>query len=206
MIDLGRETIMSSRCHAQSLPKLAENIYLCLRRLEHNQMSDAILEGLTNPESVVVPFPAQSKDGKRKWDQMWGKSVINYGYVALPRLLLDGQRRLGLSATQTLVLIHLANQWWEPGRNPWPSKARLANLLGLSARQVQRILGELEMAGFICRVSRFRGNKGQTSNEFDLSGLVEKLKKLEPEFSAVRKEASENRAKVQRRGGLKVSS
>lgn len=165
-----------------------------------NQIAVEIGNALDSP--VVVPFPSKHVDGKRKWDQMWGKSVVGYGYVALPRLLLDGQRRLGLNATQMLILIHLANQWWEPGKNPWPSKARLANSLGLSSRQVQRVLGELENAGFISRKQRFRANKGQTSNEFDLSGLVSKLQQLEPEFSAARKASSEMKANVQKRGGL----
>ena len=148
-----------------------------------NQIAVEIGNALDSP--VVVPFPSKHVDGKRKWDQMWGKSVVGYGYVALPRLLLDGQRRLGLNATQMLILIHLANQWWEPGKNPWPSKARLANSLGLSSRK-----------------QRFRANKGQTSNEFDLSGLVLKLQQLEPEFSAARKASSEMKANVQKRGGL----
>lgn len=153
--------------------------------------------------SVVIAFPDKGKVEKRNWDKMWGKSVIDYGYLALPRLLLEAQRRLGLSATQILILIHLANLWWNPGENPWPSKARLANSLGLSSRQVQRILGDLEQGGFIARKERFRANgMGQTSNEFDLSGLVGKLKALEPEFAKVRKETSEMRGKVQKRGGL----
>jgi Helix-turn-helix domain len=156
-----------------------------------------------DPDLVVVPFPTKEKEGKRKWDKMWGKAVVDYGYVALPRLLLEGQRRLGLNATQMLILIQLANLWWDPGKNPWPSKARLANSLGLSPRQVQRIIGELEQGGFIARKERFRANgMGQTSNEFDLSGLVAKLNVLEPEFTRVRKETSELRNKVQKRGGL----
>jgi DNA-binding transcriptional regulator YhcF (GntR family) len=156
--------------------------------------------------TVVVPFPTKEKDGKRNWDRMWGKPVVDYGYVALPRLLLEGQRRLGLNATQMLVLIQLANLWWDPGKNPWPSKARLANSLGLSPRQIQRIIGELEQAGLILRKERFRANRmGQTSNEFDLSGLVSKLKALEPEFTKARRDASEIKNKVQKRGGLSAA-
>jgi DNA-binding transcriptional regulator YhcF (GntR family) len=159
-----------------------------------------------NVDRVVVPFPTKEKEGKRKWDKMWGKSVVDYGYVALPRLLLEGQRRLGLNSTQMMILIQLANLWWDPGKNPWPSKARLANSLGLSPRQVQRIIGELEQGGFVARRERFRANTmGQTSNEFDLSGLVAKLNALEPEFAKVRKETSELRSKVQKRGGLSAA-
>ena len=153
--------------------------------------------------AVVVPFPEKDKKDQRKWDKMWSKPVIDYGYAALPRLLFDAQARLGLNATQMIVLLHLANLWWDPGMNPWPSKDRLAKSLGLSKRQVQRILADLETAGFVSRKPRFRANHGgQTSNEFDLGGLVAKLKALEPEFAKARKAASEIREKVKKRGGL----
>lgn len=166
---------------------------------------DEVTKALQNPVplSVIVPFPTKKKDDQRKWDKMWGKAVIDYGYVALPRLLFDAQTRLGLNATQMLILLQLANMWWDPGKNPWPSKDKLAKSLGLSSRQVQRILGDLEAAGFISRKARFRANgKGQTSNEFDLTGLVHKLKALEPEFAKARKSISEIREKVKKRGGL----
>jgi DNA-binding transcriptional regulator YhcF (GntR family) len=167
--------------------------------------NDEIVDALSNPVAagVVLPFPTKKGDDQRKWDKMWGKAVIDYGYVALPRLLFEGQTRLGLNATQMLILLQLANKWWDPGNNPWPSKDSLAKSLGLSSRQVQRILGDLEAAGFIARKARFRANgKGQTSNEFDLSGLVQKLKALEPEFTKARKVSSDIRNKVKRRGGL----
>jgi hypothetical protein len=41
---------------------------------------------------------------------------------------------------------------------------------------------------------------GQTSNAYDLSGLVSKLQALAPEFAA----AAEAKRKVERRGGLKT--
>jgi hypothetical protein len=162
---------------------------------------DVVREMLEN--AVVVPFPEKAKEGKRKWDQMWGRDVVGYGYLAVPRLLLEAQRRLGLSATQMMLLLHLANYWWDPGKNPWPSKARLAHFLNLSQRQVQRIIGDLEEAGFLKRVERFRADgRGQTSNEYDLSGLVAKLKSLEPEFTTARKQAHSLRHQVQKRRGI----
>lgn len=157
--------------------------------------------------AVVVPFPNISKDGKRKWDRMWGRDVISYGYLAVPRLLLESQRRLGLSSTQVMILLHLCNYWWDADKKPWPAKAKLAHFLNLSTRQIQRILTDLEDAGFIQRTARFRSNgRGQTSNEYDLSGLVSKLKALEPEFSRARKQAAALRQKVQRPGGLASSA
>jgi len=47
-------------------------------------------------------------------------------------------------------------------------------------------------------IYRHAEHKGKLSNEYDLSGLVEKLKKLAPEII----EASEMKKKVTRKGGL----
>jgi predicted transcriptional regulator len=170
--------------------------------MEANMSLDDVKAALDN--AVVVPFPKSGKDGKRKWDRMWGREVVSYGYVAVPRLILEGQRRLGLSSTHAMVLLHLCNYWWEPDKKPWPAKRKLAHFLNLGERQIQRIIGELEDAGFLKRNPRFRADaRGQTSNEYDLSGLVRKLQALEPEFREARKQAAALRQRVQRPGGLK---
>ena len=55
----------------------------------------------------------------------------------VPSPLLRAQRRLGLSPTQLAVLMQLCDFWWDSERKPYPSKATLAERLGLSPRQVQ---------------------------------------------------------------------
>jgi DNA-binding HxlR family transcriptional regulator len=76
--------------------------------------------------------------------------------------------------------------------------------MNLGPRQIQRYLTELEDAGFIERVERYAGHKGQQSNEYNLTGLVKKLQKLEPEFSEVKEQAKEQAKSVVKRGGLAV--
>ncbi len=49
------------------------------------------------------------------------------------------------------------------------------------------------------RIERRAAHRGKLSNEYDLTGLVERLKKLEPEF----KEVEDMKKQVRRRGGLK---
>jgi DeoR/GlpR family transcriptional regulator of sugar metabolism len=101
-----------------------------------------------------------------------------------------------------MLLLQLADYWWHRAQMPFPSKAALAERMGLSQRQIQRYLTELEKGEFIERVERFAGHKGQQSNEYDMTGLVKKLKKLEPEFSQVREQAKEQAKNVVKRGGL----
>jgi hypothetical protein len=54
--------------------------------------------------------------------------------------------------------------------------------MGKSPRQIQRYLTELEEAGLIKRIERFKGHKAQTTNGYALDGLVAKLKEIEPQF------------------------
>jgi hypothetical protein len=55
---------------------------------------------------------------------------------------------------------------------------------------VLRYIEQLEGAGFIKRIARYRGYGVQTANAYSLDGLVKKLKAVEPEFSKL---AEQNR-------------
>jgi len=148
--------------------------------------------------SNVVPLlqKMSSRSSERKWE----KAVCDLGFSIVPSLIFRAQARLGLNATQLAVLLQLADYWWDQERHPYPSKTTLGERLQLSPRQVQRYISELETAGFVKRISRFATHKGRLSNQYDLSGLVAKLKKLEPEF----REAEDRRKQVSKRGGLGI--
>jgi len=126
--------------------------------------------------------PAKRGAGNGASADKWGAKVIALGFCILPSLLLRAQRRLRLSPTQLAVLIQLADFWWDAGRKPFPKKADLAQRLGLSDRQVQRYIAELEEAGFVKRIERRASHRGKISNEYDLQGLVDKLAAIEPDF------------------------
>lgn len=149
------------------------------------------------PGAAVIPL--RSAAG-RSIDRKWGSAVVKIGFCVVPSLLLRAQQRLGLNPTQLAVLLQLADYWWEKDRKPYPSKEALSDRLGLSERQVQRYTAELEQAGFIRRIERRAPHGGKLSNEYDLSGLVDKLKQLEPDFRQVK----EMKRQVARRGGLRA--
>jgi len=148
----------------------------------------------TKANVVQLRPTATAPESERKW----GKAVMKLGFSILPSLIFRAQRRLGLSPTQLAVLLQLADYWWDEGRKPYPGKTALAERLALSPRQVQRHIADLEKAGFVQRIERRAQHRGKLTNAYDLAGLVEKLKKLEPEF----REVQEMRRKVSRRGGL----
>jgi DNA-binding transcriptional ArsR family regulator len=151
----------------------------------------------TAKDANVVPLHPQKSD--RKSEKKWGSSVMKLGFCIVPSVLLRAQQRLGLNPTQLAVLLQLADYWWDPNRKPFPSKQALSDRLGLGPRQIQRHIADLEAAGLVKRIERRAAHRGKISNEYDLSGLVERLKKIAPEID----KANEIKRQSTRRGGIK---
>lgn len=149
---------------------------------------------------IVTLHPAKATQASEK---KWGKPVMKLGFSIVPSLLLRAQQRMGLSPTHLAVLLQLADYWWDQERKPYPSKKALSERLGIGPRQVQRYIAELEKAGLVTRIERRATHKGKLSNAYDLSGLVERLKALEPEFREVQEEAKARKRQVARPGGLR---
>lgn len=155
----------------------------------------------TNTAEVLQLRKTEPKT-EREAEKKWGVAVMDLGYSQVPSLIFRAQARLGLSAVQLALLLHLVDYWWKHAQMPFPNKATLAERMNLSPRQIQRYLTELETAEFIKREERFAVHRGQQSNIYHLDGLVKKLKKLEPEFSEVKEQAIEQAKNVAKRGGL----
>ena len=156
--------------------------------------------------SNVVKLP-EKKEAAKTSEKKWGKAVMKLGFNMFPSLLLRAQRRLGLNPTQLAVIIQLTDFWWDSGRFPYPSKQALSDRLGIKPRQVQRHLADLETAGLIKRIERkSQSHSGKSTNIYDLSGLVNRLKELAPEFQKVEDEARDQRRQVKRRGGVAKKS
>lgn len=151
-----------------------------------------------NTDNVVQMHPKEALESDKKW----GAAVMKLGYTMVPSLIFWAQARLNLNATQLTLLLHLADFWWRRDTMPYPSKAELAERMRLSERQIQRLMAELEADNFIERKSRFHYKGGQQNNEYNMNGLVKKLKKLEPEFTKVRAEAKQKAKNVAKPGGL----
>jgi DeoR/GlpR family transcriptional regulator of sugar metabolism len=102
---------------------------------------------------------------------------------------------------QLNVLLQLADHWWEAERLPFPSKVTIAARMGVTPRHVQRYLTALAEAGLIRRIARYGTQGGQLNNAYDLGGLVEKLKKLEPAFKKEQEEAKARKRDLEKPGG-----
>jgi predicted transcriptional regulator len=156
---------------------------------------DILIDGQT---SNVVQLPVAKTISAS--DQKWGKAVMKLGFSIVPSLLLRAQNRLGLNPTQLAVLMQLCDFWWDNDRKPYPAKKILAERLGISERQVQRYIAELEKAGLVIRTQRYASHGGKLSNTYDLEGLVKKLKDLEPDFRKVEENVKADRVAVTKAG------
>ncbi|RYG89865.1 MAG: helix-turn-helix domain-containing protein [Alphaproteobacteria bacterium] len=150
------------------------------------------------PTASIVQLAAATKkvDTRKASEKKYGKPVMDLGFCIVPSLLMWAQARLGINTVQFNIIMQLADFWWDPERKPYPAKKLLADRIGMSERQIQRQIAELEEAGLVTRIGRTRPGRGKTSNEYDLGGLVTRLKELEPEFTAVQEENRERRKNV----------
>jgi len=123
----------------------------------------------------------------------WGVKVMEQGFCMIPSLLLRAQRRLHLNPSQLAVLLQIVDHWWDAARKPYPSKKELSSRLGISERQVQRYITDLENEGLLRRQERYGEHGGRQTNFYDMQGLVEKLAEIEPEFREAREQARSSR-------------
>lgn len=155
----------------------------------------------SNVVQLAPKAAEQSAPKRRSAEAKWGRSVMDRGFVTVPAILLRGQRRLGLTGTQLAILLQLIDWWTDADRQPWSSKETLAQRIGISERQLQRQIAQLEKAGLVKREEKIT-NRGKRPNTYNLSGLVERLQQLAPEF----KQAKAALKQVEHPGGLKIAA
>lgn len=132
------------------------------------------------PDKVVTLDSRRTTapEDARTLSKKWGKDTMAANYTVIPSALLRGQARLAIGPNELAVLIHLIDHWWQPEAMPWPSKKTIADRLAVSNKTVQRAMVNLEQAGLVARKERYHKTGGRTSNEYDLSPLVGKLKPI----------------------------
>ena len=100
--------------------------------------------------------------------QKWGSAIGRggrTGFVAIPETLLHGQRALGLSATEMMVLINVLMHWWYHDKQPFPGNSRIAKRMGVSTRTVQRAFEKLENKGLVHREIQAYTDDDRLKNE-----------------------------------------
>lgn len=105
-------------------------------------------------------------------EKRWSKPLVQAGWTAIPSVIIQRQKALGLDALDVNILIYLATYWWKAGHNPYPSKATIAETIGVDKRTVQRRIAAMEGAGLIRRKMRYKQRGGQNTNEYTFDGLI----------------------------------
>jgi predicted transcriptional regulator len=138
--------------------------------------------------------------------EKWGKPVAERGFAQIPTYLLNLNRFLDaehqLSPIELLVLFQLVGNWWKTDEDPFPSMATLAGRCGVSTRQVQRAINNLDKLELIKRVKRQK-RRMITSNAYSLQPLVEFLTDIAKTFpnEYPRRVTSEDRKGISKKLG-----
>jgi predicted transcriptional regulator len=151
--------------------------------------------------SNVIELATLGKVDKAKSKERWSDAVMDRGHSIVPTILLWGQAKLRLSPDELNVLLQLISHWWYAGNDPHPSKETIAARMKKHPRTVQGYLTSLEEKGFIRRIERFKANKGQDANGYDLRGLVAQLNAIAPEFKQVAEQNKLRRRRVEKPAG-----
>jgi DNA replication protein DnaD len=108
----------------------------------------------------------------------WG-NALDEGFVVIPAALLRHQHKLEICDGELVVLMNLIMAWWKVGDFPFPRTSTMAKRMGVSARTVQRHIERLEEKNLIRRFGTpERRNAYRATTQYDLSGIVGKLKEL----------------------------
>lgn len=149
------------------------------------------------------PDTEENMEKIRTLERKWGNQTVRLGWTAIPNLLLERQQALKLDAVDLNILLVLMKHWWEEERFPYPSKRKIAETIGRDGSTVQKHIRKMEEAGLLERkVRNYSSTGSQTSNEYDLRGLIDALSKLSDTEIKERTTRREEDAR-KRRGHLK---
>jgi len=140
----------------------------------------------------------QAQDPNTTLAQKWTPEVIALGYTAVPDLLLSRMAALGLTPTELVVLLQLLRYWWTFAQLPFPSKRKLAQAMGCSEKNIQKVIKRLEERGFVTRVERRNERDSSHTNLYDLDPLVSKLTPFVAEEAMQRQQRAAQAAQRER--------
>ena len=115
---------------------------------------------------------AEQQSRLRRNEEKWSPRLMEAGWTVLPSIILEKQHALGLDPIDVNILLQLARHWWYADNRPHPSKASIAECLGVDRSTVRRHIAAMEHAGLIRREARFKKSGGQENNAYHFDGLI----------------------------------
>lgn len=133
-------------------------------------------------------------------EKKWTKPLMEAGWTALPSVIIENQRQLGLEPLDLNIVLYLASKWWTAEGKPYPSKNTMAAAMNVHPRTIQKHIASLEAAGYIRREER-RTEAGSRTNIYHLDGLIAAARPFADEKLLEIKEKTEIRKIRQARKG-----
>lgn len=125
---------------------------------------------------------------------------MDAGWTALPSVIIENQKQLGLNPLDLNIIVYLASKWWTAEGKPYPSKGTMAKAMDVHPRTIQKHIAALEGAGYIRREER-RTELGSKTNVYHLDGLIKAAKPFAQEKVAEIKDKAEMAKRKQNRRG-----
>lgn len=137
-------------------------------------------------------------------EKKWSKSLMDAGWTALPSVIIENQRQLGLEPLDLNIVVYLASKWWTAEGKPYPSKGTMAKAMNVHPRTVQKHIAALEAAGYVRREER-RTDAGSRTNIYHLDGLIKAAKPFaEEKLAEIKEKAQIRKIRQNRRGAPKL--
>jgi DNA-binding transcriptional regulator YhcF (GntR family) len=133
-------------------------------------------------------------------EKKWTKPLMDAGWTALPSVIIENQKQLGLSPLDLNIVLYLASKWWTAEGKPYPSKSTMAKAMDVHPRTIQKHVAGLEAAGYMRREER-RTETGSKTNIYHLDGLIKAAKPFAEEKLAEMKDKAELAKRRQNRRG-----
>jgi predicted transcriptional regulator len=139
----------------------------------------------------------------RKIANKWGSALARSGWTAIPNVLFQRQKALGLTPLDVNIILQLVAYWWEPENLPHPSKNTIAARIDVTPRTVQKRIAAMETAGFIKRIPRKLSHNGSSTNLYDFSGLIAAAQPFaQEELQEIEQKKKSKAAKLERKRPL----
>lgn len=140
-------------------------------------------------------------------EKKWTKTLMDAGWTAIPNVIIERQKAIGLDSLDMNIILHLSTYWWTADNKPRPAKGTIAQAIGVNPRTIQRRIAKLENDGLIKREQKRILGKGSKPNVYHFDGLISAARKFAVEkLEHMAQRRKERDASIARKGPLKSAA